>query len=80
MARANKQVTELRARLETVLAEVAVIRRVMPVHRLRIHQVKERTGWNGLLDPALEEVDTINAGIDEVSAQVHAVLQSLGTE
>lgn len=68
---------EVRALLESVLAEVAVMQRVMPVHELRILQVKERTGWNGLLDPALDEVRTVNAGLDTISEQVRAELQAM---
>lgn len=63
--------------LEGILAEVAVIRRVMPVHELRITQVKERTGWGSLLDPALDEVATVNAGMDAISAQVRAELEAM---
>lgn len=70
----DQQVREL---LESILAEVAVIRRVMPVHELRITQVKERTGWDRLLDPALEEVATVNAGMDAISAQVRAELEAM---
>lgn len=78
MARSPKDVIELRTKLENILAEVAVMRRLMPVHELRISQVKERTGLNGLLNPALEEVTTIKEGIDAVSEQAHAALRALG--
>lgn len=68
---------QVRALLESVLAELAVMQRVMPVHELRILQVKERTGWNSLLDPALDEVKTVNAGLDAIGAQVRAELQAM---
>lgn len=68
---------QVRALLESVLAELAVMQRVMPVHELRILQVKERTGWDGLLDPALDEVRTVNAGLDAIGDQVRAELQAM---
>jgi len=68
---------QVRALLESVLAELAVMQRVMPVHELRILQVKERTGWDGLLDPALDEVRTVNAGLDTIGDQVRAELQAM---
>lgn len=69
----------VRALLESVLAELAVIQRVMPVHELRILQVKERTGWDSLLDPALDEVATVNAGMETIGDQVRAELQAMST-
>lgn len=68
---------QVRALLESVLAELAVMQRLMPVHELRILQVKERTGWDGLLDPALDEVRTVNAGLDTIGEQVRAELQAM---
>jgi len=68
---------QVRALLESVLAELAVMQRVMPVHELRILKVKERTGWNSLLDPALDEVKTVNAGLDTIGDQVRAELQAM---
>lgn len=40
-------------------------------------QELERTGWDGLLDPALEEVAAVNAGMDAISAQVRAELEAM---
>ena len=77
MGQPTKRDQQVRALLETVLAELAIMRRVMPVHELRIAQVKERTGWADLLDPALDEVSTINAGIEAISNQVCAELQAM---
>ncbi|NUQ86301.1 MAG: hypothetical protein HUU11_16470 [Anaerolineales bacterium] len=77
MGQPTKRDQRMRELLESILAEVAVIRRVMPVHELRITQVKERTGWDRLLAPALEEVDTVNAGMDAISAQVRAGLEAI---
>lgn len=68
---------QVRALLESVLAELAVMQRVMPVHELRILQAKERTGWDSLLDPALDEVRTVNAGLDTIGEQVRAELQAM---
>lgn len=76
MSRPIREV-QVRALLESVLAELAVMQRVMPVHELRILQVKERTGWDGLLDPALDEVRTVNAGLDAIGEQVRAELQAM---
>lgn len=66
--------------LESILAEVAVMRRVMPVHELRIARAKQRSGWDSLLGPALDEVNTINAGIDAISDHVRAGLRSMGVK
>lgn len=67
MGQPTKHDQEIRAVLESVLAEIAVMRRVMPVHELRIARAKQRTGWDNLLGPALDEVNTLNEGIDEIS-------------
>lgn len=68
---------KVRALLESILAELMIMRRVMPVHELRILKVKERTGWDSLLDPALDEVATVNAGMDAIGDQVRAELQAM---
>ncbi len=77
MSRANKRDTEIRATLEGIGTELAVIRRVLPVHTLRLEQTWSRTGLGALLGPALEETSTINAGIEAIGAQVKAALRML---
>lgn len=77
MPRANKRDTEIRAMLETISAEVAIIRRTLPVHRLRVEQARVRTGLDGLLSPALAEVDEVSTAAAEIGEQVRAALERL---
>ena len=77
MARANKRDTEIRAALETICTELAVIRRWMPVTRLRVVQAQQRSGLVGLLDPALDEMDDVNRSITVIRNQVDAALANL---
>lgn len=80
MGQPTKSDQQMRAVLESILAEIAVMRRVMPVHELRISRAKQRSGWESLLGPALDEVTTINEGIDAISDHVHAGLRSMGVK
>lgn len=77
MGQPTKRDQQVRELLESILAELAVMRKVMPVHELRIAQVKQRTGWDNLLDPALDEVQTVNAGIETIGERVRAELQAM---
>ena len=77
MARANLRDTQVRAALEGVAAELAVIRDTGPITRLRIVQVMQRTGLIGLMSPALEEIDEIGKSVKEAQAQVSMALAKL---
>lgn len=77
MTRANKRITELRAAIETIGAQVAVIRSAMPVTRLRVEQARQRTGLTSLLSPALDELDGMCQAVDAIGEQVTSTLAKL---
>ena len=77
MGQPTKREQQLRSLCEAILAELVVMRRVIPVRELRLVQVKQRTGWSGLMDPALDEVKVMNDGIEAIASLVHAELPSL---
>ena len=77
MSRANKRDTEIRAALETICGELAVIRRVMPVTRLRMEQARDRTGLTDLICPALDEMGDLSRCVRVIGEQVSAALTRL---
>jgi hypothetical protein len=77
MARANLRDTQLRAALESIAAELAVIRETSPVTRLRMVQAMQRTGLVGLLDPALSELDVVSQAVCAAQSQVNVALAKL---
>lgn len=77
MSRANKDITVLRASIETIAAQVAVIRNAMPVTRLRVEQARQRTGLTSLLSPALDELDDVCQAVDAIGEQVTSTLAML---
>lgn len=77
MTRKNKEITELRAAIETIAAQVAVIRSAMPVTILRVQQARQRTGLTGLLSPALDELDSVRQAVDAIGEQVTSTLAKL---
>ncbi len=80
MSRANKRDTEIRTALETICVEWAVIRRAMPITRLRMEQARDRTGLTALLCPALAEMDDMNVCVTMIGEQVSAALAKLQKE
>ncbi|MBI5964905.1 MAG: hypothetical protein HY863_15610 [Chloroflexi bacterium] len=77
MSRADKRDTELRAMIETIGCELAIIRRAMPITRLRIEQARDRTGLTSLLCPALDEIDDVSRSASVIGDQVTAALAKL---
>ena len=77
MSRANKRDTELRTVLETIGAELAIIRRTMPVTQLRIQQARKRAELDDLLSPAIEEIDMGARSMVEIGRQVSTGLALL---
>ena len=77
MSRADKRDTAIRAMLETIGCELAIIRRAVPITRLRIEQARERTGLAGLLCPALDEIDDVGRSAGVIGDQVAAALAKL---
>ena len=77
MSRANKRDTELRAMLEGIGSELAVIRTNLPITRLRVQQARVRAGLDGLLNPALDEMDEVGKAVTEIGRQVTAALDRL---
>lgn len=77
MARANLRDTRIRAALETVAVELALVWDASPITRLRIDQAARRTGFRSLLDPALHELDQVNQSMVTAQAQVSAALAVL---
>ena len=60
MARANKQVTDLRESLEGAAWLMARIDQFQGFVRLRVVQAHQRTGLDELLLPALDDLDDIS--------------------
>lgn len=77
MTRANLRDTEIRSALETICAELAVIRGAMPITRLRVRQARERSGLTALLSPALDELDNVDQSVDVIGKQVTSALAKL---
>jgi len=77
MSRANKRDTEIRHALEAIGAEVAVIRNMNSITRIRVKQAMDRTGLNDLLSPAQGEMDEVVKCVSEISKQVRAALAQL---
>ncbi len=77
MARADLRDTAIRAALETISAELAVVRRTMSITRLRVQQAQDRTGLAGLLSPALDELDDVDQSMSTIGQQVSAALARL---
>jgi len=77
MARADLRDTQLRAALEGIAIELAVIRDTSPITRLRMVQAMQRTGLVGLMSPALEELDGMDKAVQEAQAQVSVALAKL---
>lgn len=77
MARANLRDTKVRAALETVAVEQAVVHDAIPFISLRITQAIQRTGLTSLLEPALDELEQISKAMDTAQAQVSSALSAL---
>jgi|CXWL01.1.fsa_nt_gi hypothetical protein len=78
MSRANKRDTEIRAALETIGAELAVIKHTVPLTQVRIQQARDRTGLDALLSPAQVEMDEVVKCVSEIGHQVRVALERLG--
>jgi hypothetical protein len=77
MARANLRDTRVRAALEGIAAELAVIKDTSPITRLRMMQAMQRTGLVGLMSPALDELDDMSRAVQEAQTQVSLALAVL---
>jgi len=77
MARANLRDTQIRAALETIAVELAIVKDAGPIIRLRVDQAAQRTGLSSLLDPVVHELDQIGLSIGTAQAQVNAALAAL---
>ena len=77
MARANLRDTQIRAALEGIAIELAIIQDTSPVTRLRMEQAMQRTGLIGLMLPALDELDDICKSVREAQSQVNKALTKL---
>ena len=77
MARANKQVTDLRESLEGAAWLMARIDQFQGFVRLRVVQAHQRTGLDELLLPALDDLDDISKSARSAQDQVDAALARL---
>jgi hypothetical protein len=77
MARANGRDTQIRAALETIAAELAVMKDAGLIARLRVDQAIQRSGLAALLEPALDEQDRIARSVTTAQAQVNSALAIL---
>ena len=77
MARANLRDTQVRAALEGIAAELAMVYETGPITRLRVMQAMQRTGLVTLMSPALDELDDMSKAIREAQTQVATALEKL---
>ncbi len=78
MPRANKQLTDIREKLEGASFTLSEVDGYpYRIARLRIVQAQRRSGLVSLLAPALEEIDEINMAIGDARRQVDAALALL---
>jgi predicted 2-oxoglutarate/Fe(II)-dependent dioxygenase YbiX len=77
VARANKQVTDLREALEGAAWLMARVDQFQGFVRLRVVQAQQRTGLDELLLPALDDLDDISQSAHSAQAQVNAALAQL---
>lgn len=77
MARANLRDTLVRAALESIAAELAVVKEASLIVHLRADQAIQRTGLSALLDPALNELEQISRSVMTAQAQVRSALAAL---
>lgn len=75
MSRANKRDTEIRALLETIALEAAMVNRMILVTRKRMEQASESVP--GVAVPAIEEVDEYAKSMQVIRDQVTAALAKL---
>lgn len=75
MSRANKRDTEIRAMLETIGIEAAMVSRMLPVTRVRVEQGS--VSLPGLLVPAKDEIDGYAKSMSVIRDQVTAALAKL---
>jgi hypothetical protein len=74
MSRANKRDTEIRHALEAIGAELAVLRNMNSITRIRVKQAQDRTGLNDLLSPVQGEMDEVVKCTGEIGKQVRVAL------
>jgi len=77
MARANLRDTHVRAALEGIAIELAIVQDISPITRLRMQQAMQRSGLVGLMSPALDELDDICHAVQEAQFQVNTALAKL---
>lgn len=77
MSRANKRDTEIRHALEAIGAELAVIKNMNAITRIRVAQALDRTGLNDLLLPAQDEIEEVVRCVGEIGRQVRSALAQL---
>ena len=77
MARPTKTDTQIRTALETVILELAIVKKRVPVTRLRVSQAQVRTGLTGLLSPALDELDDVARCVSTIDGQIAEALSLL---
>lgn len=77
MARANIRDTEIRQALETIGAELAHMRGILPITILRIEQGIKRSGLTELFMPALYEISDLNDSVTVIGQQITAALEKL---
>lgn len=74
MTRANKRDTAIRAALEDIGGELAVIDVKVPLIRLAVEHARERTGLDTLLVPARGNADTVIVSADKIRRLIRTAL------
>lgn len=70
MGRVNKGNRDRRSKLETALAELAVIENRLPLIELRVRQAIRRAGLSALLQPALDELNLVTRSAQDARQYV----------
>lgn len=78
MGQPTKQAQAIRAALETISLEAAVIEIRLPAMRLRVAQERTRTGHNDLLEPVLRDADDVAKSVRMIRMQINAALAAIG--
>jgi hypothetical protein len=77
MSRANIRDPEICGALETIGTELAHIRGILLITKVRIEQGMKRSGLTELFMPALYEMSDLNASVSVIGQQVTNAVENL---
>lgn len=77
MAKSSGRDSRIRAALELIGAEIVVMERCKEMIALRIEQARQRSGLDGLLSPALDEVQMVTQSLAQIETQIKCAVHEL---